>query len=337
MTKMIVTGANSFVGSRLIQFCKLKKITSSSEITGVVRNPCKESPSGGFISYEDYWSQSFCVNGVVHVAAKVHQPQTLSAFFLEEYRRINRDLTLRVGKKSIEEGIRKFVFISSAAVFGRFRGGTLMDKDFVSPDDPYGLTKWEAEQGLAELFSKQSEAQCIILRLPMVYGPGNKGNMRPLLEIASKKIPLPLSCAQGKRSMIYVENFCDAIVKILQDEATDRPTVQTYFLNDSHDLTSSELYALIFSAYHGKKGVFPLPEMVFRFGGEVGSRFEELFGKQLPLNNEVVSRLFDEYRFSCESFCQDYDWKPPYTPEEGIQETVKWHQFWNREQWTELT
>ena len=195
--------------------------------------------------------------------------------------------------------------------------GVFTENDACQPDDAYGISKWEAEQELCELFAGQSNAQCIILRLPMVYGPGNKGNMLAFLKAASKKVPLPLRAVRGKRSMIYVMSLCDAILKIIKDETLNRPVLQTYFINDGVDMTSGDLYSLIYQACNNKDGIFSMPEGLFRIGGKIGSFFEKLCRKKLPLNEGVISRLFDEYRFSSKAFCKDYNWKPPYTPVEG--------------------
>ena len=130
------------------------------------------------------------------------------------------------------------------------------------PDDHYGVSKWEAEKNLVKLFSEQNRSQCIIFRLPMIYGPKNKGNMLHLLRAASLRLPLPLGKAIGKRSMAYIRNVCDAMGKVIQDKKKGRSRVQTFFINDGYDLTSGELYELIFQVFWKKRGLISLPTLL---------------------------------------------------------------------------
>ncbi len=259
---------------------------------------------------------------VIHSAASVHVVHKKPSNPMDEYRRINRDMTLALARQGLESGIKTFIFISSLMVLGRSRTNDSLTSPH--PDEPYGISKWEAEQGLTEIFSSQKNARCIILRLPMVYGPGNKGNMLPLLKAAKLKIPLPLANAKGKRSMIFIENVCSAIETILDDNRP-RPTIETFIINDRKDMTSGELYSLIYQQFHNKKGIFPLPEALLRLGGHAGTLLEKFIGNPVMLNRQNISRLFDEYNFSSDSFCRNYNWTPPFTPEDGIAKTVSWY------------
>jgi nucleoside-diphosphate-sugar epimerase len=260
---------------------------------------------------------------LIHLAARVHQTQDSSLNTLVEFRQINRDLTVSLAQQALKEGVKKFIFISSVKVIGEKPGAYSIDSR-CCPAEPYGISKLEAEQELEGLFSQQTEAQCIILRLPMVYGEKNKGNMLSLLNAASRKFILPLAAAKGERSMVYVKNIASAISRIVQDEKPDRPQMQTYFLSDGLDMTSGQLYSAIYRCMHQKKGIFNLPENLFRVGGKIGSELNKRLKIKVPISAEIVSRLFDEYRFSSKEFCQDYDWSPPFRPEEGINNTVQW-------------
>jgi len=262
---------------------------------------------------------------LIHAAARVHVMHEKIANPLEEYRRTNRDMTLTLARRGLDSGVKRFIFISSLMVLGRSWSSKATINLTPRPDEPYGISKWEAEQGLIEIFSRQTDAKCIILRLPMVYGPGNKGNMLPLLKAAHMGIPLPLAGTRGKRSMIYVGNVCSAIETILRDNQGDHPVVETYVINDHNDLTSGELYTLIYRAFRDQNGTFPMPEWLLRTGGNLGSFLERLTGKTLMLNRKNISRLFDTYAFSSDQFCRNYHWHPPFTPAEGIRKTVEWY------------
>ena len=303
--EICVTGSNGFIGSTLCDYLQADKKAFFRW------NRLKQSDLGE-------------CSTVIHLAARVHQMIDMADDPGSEFRAGNRDLTVNLAKQALKQGVDKFIYISSVKVVGE-KPGIYDLNDSCQPTDPYGCSKKEAEDELRKLFKGHTSAKCIILRLPMVYGPGNMGNMLSLLKAASRKIILPLGFARAKRSMINVKNVCDAILTIQNDASPNRPDVQTYFLSDGNDLSAKELYSSIFQNMHNRKGVFPFPESVFRFLGRAGSIFGKIIKKKLPLNKDVISRLFDEYCFSSSVFCKDYMWTPVVTPEEGIKETVDWY------------
>jgi len=307
--EVCLTGATGFIGGAIYRSLKnqfdvhiMTRQAISNNISTLQFPPCSD---------------------LIHAAARVHIMHEKIENPLEEYRKTNRDMTISLARRGLDSGIKRFIFISSLMVLGRSWSSKATINLIPRPDEPYGISKWEAEQELIEMFSGQTDAKCIILRLPMVYGPGNKGNMLPLLKAARMGIPLPLAGTRGKRSMVYVGNVCSAIETILRDSEGDHPVVETYVINDRNDLTSGELYTLIYQAFHGKKGIFSMPESLLRTGGNLGSLWERLTGKTLMLNKQNISRLFDAYSFSPDQFCRNYHWNPPYTPAEGIQRTVE--------------
>lgn len=262
-------------------------------------------------------------NILLHFAGRAHKMNDTAQDPLAEFRKVNRDLTLSLAEEAIRQKMDKFIFISSVKVMGE-RPGIYDESVPPEPNDPYGLSKWEAEQGLQKLFANSEHTQCVIIRPPMIYGPENKGNMLPLLKAATKGIPLPFGGARKKRSMICVENLCDAIWNIIVDQS-DKERFQTWFVSDGEDITSGELYSMIFRALNPeKKGTIPIPELFFRTAGTFGTILERISGRNLPINSGVVSRLFDEYRFNSKAFASSYHWTPPLTTKEGIQKTVDW-------------
>lgn len=264
---------------------------------------------------------------VLHLAARVHVMHETAEDPLEEFRKANVRSTKRLARAAIESGVATFVFVSSVFVFGRGRlgNGVISDDSPPDPENPYGQSKWEAEQALTALFAEQLDTGCVILRLPMVYGPGNKGNMLQLLRMAARGMPMPLGAARGKRSMLYSGNFTDAILAIVRAPRMKPPMVRAYFLNDGADLTSAELYAAISRHYSGKRGVFFFPRWLLALIAHIFATVGRITGWRMVLTPETVSRLFDEYRFSAERFMADHGWRPPFTPEEGIRRTVEWH------------
>ena len=322
--RVLVTGANGFVGSSVCDYL----VSAGFDVVGVVRNKVDISADNRWICQEDLEDRPEILktfHAVVHLAARVHIFNETSPNPCEEYERVNRDMTLDLAKKCIEAGVEKFIFTSSISVFGRFVKGVIDPMREPAPDDYYGVSKWQAEQKLEKLVSGQDRLQCIIFRLPMIYGPKNKGNMRHLLKAASLRLPLPLGKAIGKRSMAYIRNVCDAMGKVIQDKKKDRPRVQTFFINDGYDLTSGELYELIFQVFWKKRGLISLPTLWLKYLGDLGSTLERIFSAKIFINKKVIARLLNESRFSSELFFQEYDWTPPYQPKEGVAETVEWY------------
>jgi nucleoside-diphosphate-sugar epimerase len=302
--KVCITGAGGFIGSYL---CK----TLEAQNIDIFRWSVKKPDDLGEC------------NILVHLAARAHQMKDAAKDPIEEYRKTNRDLTFQLARTALKTNVQKFIFISTVKVVGEKPGIYDLESQ-CDPSDPYGISKKEAEDGLKELFINQSTIKCIILRLPLVYGPGNKGNMLTLLKAAEKRIPLPLASVKNQRSMISVSNVCDAIITAINDAKLNRSQFRTYFLTDGRDLTSGELYSTIYHSLNGKKGIFAFLLSLLEFTGTAGSFLEYIFGKKIPLNRETISRLLDEYKFDSVEFQNDYNWLPPVLPEDSIQETVQW-------------
>ena len=261
---------------------------------------------------------------IVHLASRVHHTKSDQNLALEKYIKDNTELTVRLLEAAIQQNVKKFVFISTVKVVGETPGYFDLESPCI-PADAYGISKLKAESKIEALIKRYPALECIILRLPMVYGPGNKGNMLSLLKAAANKIPLPLASAAGKRSIIGIKNAIDAICVIIEDTRLDRSKYRQYFIHDAKDITSAQLYSMIFQRMHAASGLFWFPELMLRLGGKFGSRIGAILKRDIPLNVATVSRLFDEYRFASHLFENDYLWKPPYTTKDGIQETVEWY------------
>ena len=322
--RVLVTGANGFVGSSVCDHL----VSVGFDVVGVVRNNVDISADNRWICQKDLEGSPEIFktfHAVIHLAARVHIFTESSSNTCKEYEQVNRDMTLDLAKKCIAAGVEKFIFTSSISIFGRFVKGVIDPMREPAPDDHYGVSKWQAEQKLVKLVSGQSRLHCIIFRLPMIYGPKNKGNMLHLLKAASLRLPLPLELTIGKRSIAYIRNVCDAMGVVIQDKKKKRPKVQTFFINDGHDLTSGELYELIFQVYWSKRGLIPVPTLWLKYLGDLGSKLERIFSARIFINKKVIARLLNESRFSSELFSQEYDWTPPYEPKDGIAETVQWY------------
>jgi UDP-glucose 4-epimerase len=243
------------------------------------------------------------------------------------HREINRDLTISLAKAAISANLRRFIFLSTVKVMRddasseMIRSGNLTtgkvitENDEPHPNDPYGISKYEAEQGLEKLFRQQKHSRCVAVRLPMIYGPGNKGNALRMLKCAERGIPLPLRAVRAKRSMIYVKNLCDALVAIIKDDKDEPSPFQSFYVTDGEDRSSAELYEGMFRAFNSKNGVFYIPPLIFRLAQYSNHRL-----------GSIISRLIDPYCFSSKAFQNKYNWNAPYTFEQGILETARWYE-----------
>ena len=321
---ILVTGANGFIGQKVIKACQI----SGLHVHGTVRSTINER-NLDFISLPE---SSTCrdweriledknIDVAIHLAGRVYPDKNS----LKEFEKSNKDLTLTFAKSCLNKNIKKFIFLSSLSVYGRFAKGVINLEQPILPDDNYGKSKWAAEKELNHIFSPQTQTQCIIFRLPTVYGPGNHGNLVTLMKMASKGIPLPLGATKGKRSLIYTGNVCDAVLRVIKDVKPARPSVQTYLVNDGKSLSSKELYSLICKDFNRRPTLIYFPESLLRILASIMEKFEKIFGFKSPVNNEAVSRLFNECQFNIDKFCHDYDWSPPFQTEEGVRKMVEWY------------
>jgi len=328
--KIFITGGTGFIGRALTRELKAHSIKFGLSADSSASIIPKEFQRIELEKLQPADIKNY--DAVVHLAGRVHRINENLSDSLTKYRKSNLDLTLRLGKISLEAGVKKFIFASSVKA-GNCEGKQadgVQTGIIKHADDYYSLSKLEAEYALENIFTNELYSKCLVFRLPLVYGAGVKGNVLRLLTMAAKGNRLPLKAANGKRSMLYVRNLCDAFLKVIEDGTSDKSHFIRYYLTDGDDLTSNELYSMIYKKYWRSNGTFYLPETILRLAGSLCSGFEKVTGKNLTINNEAVSRLFDEYRFSSKAFSDDYNWKPPYTPEEGITDTVKWFQSNNR-------
>ncbi|OGG96622.1 MAG: hypothetical protein A2527_03435 [Candidatus Lambdaproteobacteria bacterium RIFOXYD2_FULL_50_16] len=322
MKKLFITGATGFLGHNFID----QLVGQPYELYLGIHQHRPElvrELAATLVPYEELDQLKLGPDfSVVHFAARAHQMRDNAQNPALEFQKANRDFTLNLAQKAKDAGVEHFIFISSVKVMGD-RPGYYNLASPTHPSEPYGVSKWEAEQGLEEIFGENSKTRVTIVRLPLVYGPEVKGNVLSLLSAARQGLTLPLRGASGARSMLYVGNLVDALLKVLQSE--EPKGLKRYFLTDCDDLTSSEFYSLIFQCFFKGDGVVWFPEPLFRAIGHFGGLVQFLTRIRMPINPAVVSRLFDEFRFDGEAFRKDYHWTPPFSPKEGVTAMVRWY------------
>lgn len=311
ISKVLVTGSTGFIGRHLVP----KLLTSGFHVRVATRTSSSPFPGVEIVEVGDYlgtpdWNRTVAgVDAVVHLAARVHVMRDEAGDPLKEFQRMNVSVTRDLAEASIQEGVNRFVFLSSIKVNGEStepdRPFTVFDKP--NPQDPYGVSKLEAEEALSE-FSRASRLAVTVIRPPLVYGPGVGGNFLRLMKLAGSGYPLPLASARNRRSMIFVDNLVDRIIEGL---AARHVGIEVAIAADSHPVSTNELVQTI-SRLRGKPNrLFSLPSGILRFGARIvglESEYERLFGSLEVSIGSTESEV----------------WIPRISTAEGIAQTLHW-------------
>ena len=300
MTRVVVTGATGFIGRTL---CPMLA-AAGYEVSAITRDAIAE------IGPDTDWSTALAGAGaVVHLAARVHKADQSAADPLAAHRRVNTLGTHRLAEAAVAAGVRRMVFASTIKV----NGENTPDEPFrathaAAPTDPYGISKWEAEQALLQV-AAEGAMEAVVLRPPLVYGPGVKGNFLSLLRVCAKAPPLPLALVANRRSLIHVGNLADAIIRCLSHPAA---AGRTFLVSDGETVSTPELVRRVAAALGRPARLFPVPPALLRLAGR-------LTGK-----SSAVERLLDSLAVDDREIRQVLDWNPPFSMSRGLQETATW-------------
>ena len=305
---IVVTGASGFVGNAVL----VKAATTGNKIVAISRTPLTNNTAAVQVQIPELngdtnWQPVFAKGGVeviIHAAARVHQMQEDAVEPLLAYREVNTAGTLNLARQAAAAGVKRFVFISSIKVNGEATalGRPFTHDDTPQPQDPYGVSKAEAEVGLKQLAS-DTGMEVVIIRPPLVYGKGVKANFATMLKWAQKNLPLPLGAIHNRRSMVALDNLVDLIVTCI-----DHPNAanQTFLVSDNQDVSTSELLQMMTAAAGKKPRLIPVPVSWLKLLGKVT-------GKQA-----VIDRLCGNLQLDIEHTKATLGWTPPVTVEEGI-------------------
>lgn len=306
MTRIILTGASGFVGSRL--FSQLER-RSEFRLTGLCRRQPRGGSSSGLhvvgdLEQADLSALLVGVDVLIHAAARAHIMEDEVADPLAEYRRVNVEGTLNLARQAKAAGVKRFVFISSIKVNGEatVNGRAFSSSDEPAPEDHYGLSKREAEQGLMQLAS-ETGMEVVTIRPPLVYGPGVKGNFASMIKLVEKRLPLPLGAIHNKRSLVGIDNLVDLIIRCIDHPAAAN---QVFLVGDGEDLSTTELLRCVGKAMSRPARLISVPAGMVQFGATV-------LGKKA-----MAQRLLGSLQVDISKTCELLDWKPPYTVEEGL-------------------
>lgn len=306
MTKVLITGATGFVGTNVVLHLDKNK---NHALVAAVRRPCSNARHKYFIvgdlSDSVDWTDALSgVDVVIHTAARAHIMQDEMAEPLSEYRRVNVKGTLGLARQAAVKGVKRFIFISSIKVNGEetLWGRSYFANDPPAPKDAYGLSKLEAEQCLTQL-ATETGMEVVIIRPPLVYGPGVKGNFLSMIKLVEKGILLPLGSVHNKRSLVGIDNLVDLIIRCIDHPAAAN---QILLAGDGKDLSTVELLRGVGEAMGKPARLIPVPAGMLRLGAT-------LLGKKA-----MAQRLLGSLQVDISKTCELLDWKPPYTVEEGL-------------------
>lgn len=250
------------------------------------------------------------VDTVIHIAARAHVMNEHVNDSLAEYRAVNTEGTIRLAKQAAKSGVRRFIFLSSIKVNGESTTNrapfSVFDKP--NPQDPYGVSKLEAEQELQAL-GETSGMEIVIIRSPLVYGQGVKANFASLMRLTRINVPLPFRALRyNPRSLVSVYNLVDLIKLCVRHP---KAANQILLVSDDYDLSTAEIVALMAKVQNKSNYSFPVPILCFR-----------LIGKLLN-KDDVIDRLTGSLQIDITHTKSTLSWTPPYTVEHGFKLAIK--------------
>lgn len=309
---VLLTGASGFVGKALLKTAQQRSL----KIRPVFRSmdSAKVHPEAVLVSGLDGaadWSQALKgIDVVIHAAARAHIMQEEALDPLAEYRRVNVEGTLNLARQAAAAGVRRFVFISSIKVNGEATapGRPFTANDAPAPEDAYGLSKAEGEAQLKQV-AQETGMEVTIIRPPLIYGPGVKGNLASLIRWVCRGLPLPLGgVTHNRRSLVGLDNLVDLILV-----CADHPKAanQTFLISDGEDLSTTELLKRIGKALKQPARLLWVPAGAISF-------MAGLVGKKV-----ISQRLLGSLQVDIHKTCELLDWKPSVAVDEGLRRAVE--------------
>jgi UDP-glucose 4-epimerase len=261
---------------------------------------------GGLGATTDWRTALAGCDAVVHLAARVHVMDDTAQDPLALYRATNTEATLNLARQAAWAGDKRLVYISSVKVNGEGGDAPYRETDTPAPEDAYAMSKWEAEQGLGQI-TQETGLEVVILRPPLVYGPGVKANFVQLMHMVERGWPLPLGAIHNRRSLLYLGNFVDAIRLCIEHSAA---AGQIFLLDDGQAVSTPELIRALAHALGRPACLLPVPVKVLELAGI-------LLGKRAAVARVVGSLYVDN-----SAIRSRLGWTPPNTLQRGLAATV---------------
>jgi nucleoside-diphosphate-sugar epimerase len=315
VTTICVTGASGLVGAALCDGLHARGFV----VRGVVRlsysavsaSGIEQTAVGNLDAATDWSSALASVDCVIHCAARAHVMHETEADALAAYRAVNTAGTRRLAEQAAAAGVRRFVFLSSIGVNGVVtqRSHRFARNDEPNPVGDYAISKWEAEQALWQI-SKQTGPEVVVVRPPLVYGPGVKGNFLRLLHLIDKGLPLPLGAIKNLRSFVGLDNLVDLLIRCVDHPAA---AGQTFLVSDGQDISTPDLIRTLARLMNKPARLWPVPVPLLRAAGSLTGKRKE------------VDRLVGSLRVDSKHTQDILGWSPPVSLEAGLQKMVDWY------------
>jgi len=307
MSIVLLTGSTGFVGQAVLRALVLKG--------ELVICPDRKRPRSdrefisGIDGDTDWFGLLAGVSCVIHSAARVHVVNETVADPLGEFRKVNVEGTLKLATQAAALGVKRFIFLSSIKVNGETTsaGSPFTSADAPAPLDAYGISKWEAEQGLNAL-ARETDMDVVIIRPVLVYGPGVKANFLSMMNWLNKGFPLPLGALDNRRSLVGLDNLVDLIVLCVDHPAAAN---QVFLVSDDEDISTTELLERMAHALGKPARLLPVPSWVLQAGAS-------LVGKR-----EVARRLCESLQVDIGKTKSLLNWRPPVTLDAALRITAK--------------
>lgn len=303
--KVLVTGATGFVGRSVMPFL----LARGFSVVGAGRSPfqhegAKYASIGNIDKFTDWKEALDGVNVVVHLAARAHQMKETPEE-LHLYNEINFEGTVNLAMQSVQAGVSKFVFISSIkAMISDAHEEPLTECLPCNPVEPYGISKLMAERELIKI-ADSTGIKIVILRPPLIYGPGVKGNMESLIGLVKRFPVLPLAGIDNRRSLLGVKNLASAIETAINSERADR---KTFLVTDGEEISTSELVKRLASVFNPSCRLVRLPGWLWRLA------------EKIPLLAAKVVRVTGSLPVDSSFFTRETGWKAPYSMLEQLRD-----------------
>ena len=301
--KVGLTGSSGFVGTAMAQ--RLQALEAEIVTIGHQDRPGVHTTYAQLTNAQAPSPWLLHCDALVHLGARVHVMQEDSQHPLELYREVNVRSTISLAHAAVSAGVKRFVFVSSIKVLGESTdpGHAFLHDDVPRPDDPYGISKREAEDALRDVAARTG-LEVVIVRPPLVYGPGVKANFANLMRWVQRGRPLPLGAVtRNRRSLVALDNLVDLLVTCIQHPAAAN---QTFLVSDGEDLSTSDLLRRMGRALDKPANLWPVPPSWLRAGATV-------MGK-----GNVAQRLLDSLQVDIAHTRTMLDWTPPVGVDEGL-------------------
>lgn len=317
--RVLVTGANGFVGrfvcrcliaSGFVPIAGLRDLSSWTELQQAIPG-LNEFSLLGDLGVESKLQDSLSgASVVVHLAARVHVMKDSARDPLQEFRKVNVNGTRSIALAAVAAGVRRLIFVSTVKVLGESTSRDPLCEDTPSnPVDPYGISKWEGEQALRAV-AAETGLEVVIVRPPLVYGPGVRGNFLRLIKLVDRAVPLPWPQKTNCRSMIGVDNLADFILRCI--DHLNAPG-HRFLVKDFEDISTRELITRLARLLDRPLRLFPVPEALVRLAA------------RLALKPEAASRLLDSIVIDSGHAQRLLGWIPPMTLDDGLAATAQWY------------